>query len=153
MVWVALAVVVSVGVGLFSERARPEAAADLARRALSFLLYAFFPPIVFVNLAETDFGFGMGAGLIAGLVALGAGACTGSESTSLASSAASTAATTTVDATTTEPPVETTTAEPLLHHPLGQLPGRHRRLVLQPGPGHRPDHRLCADRGIHLLRG
>lgn len=70
MVWVALAVVVSVGVGLLSERSRPEAAADLARRALSFLLYFFFPPIVFVNLAETDFGFGMGAGLLAGLVAI-----------------------------------------------------------------------------------
>lgn len=70
MVWVALAVVVSVGVGLLSERSKPEAAADLARRALSFLLYFFFPPIVFVNLAETDFGFGMGAGLLAGLVAI-----------------------------------------------------------------------------------
>ena len=69
MVWVAAAVVISVLVGLFSERARPEAASDLARRALSFLLYFFFPPIVFVNLAETEFGFGMGAGLIAGLVA------------------------------------------------------------------------------------
>ena len=70
MVWVAAAVVISVLVGLFSERARPEAASDLARRALSFLLYFFFPPIVFVNLAETDFGFGMGAGLVAGLVAI-----------------------------------------------------------------------------------
>ena len=70
MVWVAAAVIVSVLVGLFSERSRPEAAADLARRALSFLLYVFFPPIVFVNLAETDFGFGMGAGLLAGLVAI-----------------------------------------------------------------------------------
>ena len=70
MVWVAAAVVISVLVGLFSERVRPEAASDLARRALSFLLYGFFPPIVFVNLAETEFGFGMGAGLVAGLVAI-----------------------------------------------------------------------------------
>lgn len=70
MVWVAAAVIVSVLIGLFSERARPEAAADLARKALSFLLYVFFPPIVFVNLTETDFGFGMGAGLLAGLVAI-----------------------------------------------------------------------------------
>jgi predicted permease len=70
VVWVAAAVVASVAVGLFSERAKPEAAAELARRALSFLLYFFFPPIVFVNLAETDFGFGMGAGLLAGLVAI-----------------------------------------------------------------------------------
>jgi predicted permease len=70
MVWVATAVILSVLVGLLSERARPEAAASLSKRALSFLLYFFFPPIVFVNLAETDFGFGMGAGLIAGLIAV-----------------------------------------------------------------------------------
>lgn len=70
MIWIALAVVVSVGAGLFAERSRPEAATNASRRALSLLLYVFFPPIVFVNLAETDFGFGMGAGLVAGLVAV-----------------------------------------------------------------------------------
>ncbi|MFM9044496.1 MAG: AEC family transporter [Solirubrobacterales bacterium] len=70
MIWIALAVVVSVGAGLLAERSRPEAATNASKRALSLLLYVFFPPIVFVNLAETDFGFGRGAGLVAGLVAV-----------------------------------------------------------------------------------
>ncbi|MFZ9668505.1 MAG: AEC family transporter [Solirubrobacterales bacterium] len=70
MIWIALAVVVSVGAGLLAERRRPEVATGASKRALSLLLYVFFPPIVFVNLAETDFGFGMGAGLVAGLAAI-----------------------------------------------------------------------------------
>jgi malate permease and related proteins len=69
----ALAIVVSVAVGVVAERRRPQAAALAARRVLVLMLYVLIPPIVFFNLAaaEIDFdhGVGLGLGLLASAIA------------------------------------------------------------------------------------
>jgi predicted permease len=60
-----LAIVVSVVVGVWAERRRPEAAAHAARRILVLMLYGLLPPIIFFNLAaaEVDLDHGVGIGL------------------------------------------------------------------------------------------
>ena len=61
----AVAIAVSVAVGVWAERRRPQAAALAARRVLVLMLYALIPPIIFFNLAaaEIDFDHGIGVGL------------------------------------------------------------------------------------------
>jgi predicted permease len=60
-----LAIVVSVGVGVWSEKRWPQGAANAARKALLVLLYALLPPVIFFNLAraEIDLSHGVGIGL------------------------------------------------------------------------------------------
>jgi predicted permease len=60
-----LAIVVSVGIGVWSEQRWPQGAANAARKALLVLLYALLPPVIFFNLAraEIDLSHGVGIGL------------------------------------------------------------------------------------------
>ncbi len=60
-----LAIVVAVGVGVWSERRWPLGAANAARKALLVLLYALLPPVIFFNLAraEIDLSHAVGIGL------------------------------------------------------------------------------------------
>jgi predicted permease len=60
-----LAIVVAVGVGVWSEKRWPLGAANAARKALFFLLYALLPPVIFFNLAraEIDLSHAVGIGL------------------------------------------------------------------------------------------
>jgi predicted permease len=60
-----LAIVVAVGVGVWSERRWPLGAANAARKALLILLYALLPPVIFFNLAraEIDLSHAVGIGL------------------------------------------------------------------------------------------
>ena len=64
----ALAIVVSVIVGVWAERRRPAAAAHAARQILVLMLYALIPPIIFFNLAaaeiDVDHGVGIGIALL-----------------------------------------------------------------------------------------
>jgi predicted permease len=59
------AIVVAVAVGVWSERRWPQGAANAARKALLFLLYALLPPVIFFNLAraEIDLSHAVGIGL------------------------------------------------------------------------------------------
>ncbi len=60
-----LAIVVAVGVGVWSEKRWPLGAANAARKALLVLLYVLLPPVIFFNLAraEIDLSHGVGIGL------------------------------------------------------------------------------------------
>jgi predicted permease len=60
-----LAIVVAVGVGVWSEKRWPQGAANAARKALLVLLYALLPPVIFFNLAraEIDLSHAVGIGL------------------------------------------------------------------------------------------
>ena len=60
-----LAIVVAVGVGVWSEVRWPQGAANAARKALLVLLYALLPPVIFFNLAraEIDLSHAVGIGL------------------------------------------------------------------------------------------
>ncbi|MDQ5894674.1 MAG: hypothetical protein QG596_935 [Actinomycetota bacterium] len=68
MVWILLAIVVSVAAGVFGERRWPERAGVGSRRGLLLILYFVLPPIVFFNLVHVELGFGGGAGIVAGLL-------------------------------------------------------------------------------------
>lgn len=70
MIWIALAIAASTAVGLFAERRMPGRAGAGSRRALWLLLYFVLPPIVFINLAETEFDLGLGIGLVLGLISV-----------------------------------------------------------------------------------
>jgi predicted permease len=66
--------VISVGIGVASERRWPAGAAMVSRRALTLLLYVFLPPVIFFNIAKASIDLSHGAGLILGLVASSLGA-------------------------------------------------------------------------------
>ena len=70
MILIAAAIVASTAVGILAERRWPERAGIGSRRSLVFLLYFVLPPIVFVNLAETDFDAGLGIGLVLGILSV-----------------------------------------------------------------------------------
>ena len=70
MVWIALAIAVSVLVGYRAELRWPDRAGPGSRRSLTLLLYFVLPPVIFINLARTDFDFGLGLGLGLGLVSV-----------------------------------------------------------------------------------
>jgi len=63
-----LAIGLGTGVGVWSERRWPQAAALAARRSLVLMLYVLVPPVIFFNLAaadiDLDHGVGIGLGLI-----------------------------------------------------------------------------------------
>jgi malate permease and related proteins len=65
-----LAIVVSVGVGVWAERRWPLGAANAARKALLILLYALLPPVIFFNLAKAEIDLSHAVGLGLALVAV-----------------------------------------------------------------------------------
>jgi malate permease and related proteins len=66
----AAAIVLSVGVGVWSERRWPEGAAHASRRALLVLLYVLLPPVIFFNLAKAEIDTSHAVGLVLALVAV-----------------------------------------------------------------------------------
>ena len=64
------AIVVSVAVGVASERRWPLAAGHAARRALVLLLYVLLPPVIFFNLAKAEIDLAQGVGLGLALLAV-----------------------------------------------------------------------------------
>lgn len=64
----------SVGVGIWAEHRRPEAAGVAARRSLLFVLYVPIPLVVFFNLAHADLDLEHGVGILLGLVSIAASA-------------------------------------------------------------------------------
>lgn len=67
---VALAIVVSVAIGVGAERRWPHGAGIAARRSLTLMLYVLIPPLIFFNLAAAEIDVEHGAGLGLGLLAL-----------------------------------------------------------------------------------
>jgi predicted permease len=65
-----LAIVLAVGVGVWSERRWPQGAANAARKALLILLYALLPPVIFFNLARAEIDLSHAVGLGLALVAV-----------------------------------------------------------------------------------
>jgi len=65
-----LAIVLSVGVGVWAERRWPLGAANAARKALLVLLYVLLPPVIFFNLAKAEIDLAHGVGLGLALVAV-----------------------------------------------------------------------------------
>lgn len=68
MLWILLAIVASVAVGIYGEHRWPEKAGTGSRRGLLLILYFVLPPIVFFNLVHVDLSFGGGAGIVAGVL-------------------------------------------------------------------------------------
>ena len=66
----AAAIVISVGVGVWSERRWPDGAANAARKALLVLLYVLLPPVIFFNLARAEIDTSHAVGLVLALVAV-----------------------------------------------------------------------------------
>lgn len=64
------AIAASVAVGVAAERRRPLAAGLAARRALTLILYALLPPVIFFNLASSRLDVAQGVGLGLGIVAV-----------------------------------------------------------------------------------
>lgn len=65
---------ISVAIGVASERRWPAGAATAARRALTLLLYVFLPPVIFFNIAASSVDLSHGVGLVLGLIASSLGA-------------------------------------------------------------------------------
>jgi malate permease and related proteins len=65
-----LAIVVSVLIGVWAERRRPDAAAHAARQILVLMLYVLIPPVVFFNLAAAEIDVDHGVGLVLGILAV-----------------------------------------------------------------------------------
>jgi predicted permease len=70
----AAVIFLSVGVGIWAEHRRPEAAGVAARRSLRFVLYVPIPLVVFFNLAHADLDLEHGVGILLGLVSIAASA-------------------------------------------------------------------------------
>ncbi|HWC07829.1 MAG TPA: AEC family transporter [Solirubrobacterales bacterium] len=70
----AAVIFLSVGVGIWAEHRRPEAAGAAARRSLHFVLYVPIPLVVFFNLAHADLDVEHGVGILLGLVSIAASA-------------------------------------------------------------------------------
>jgi predicted permease len=70
VLWVALAIAVSLAAGVHSERRLGARADDIARRILTFLLYFVTPVVVFFNLARLEITADVGAGIVFGWSAL-----------------------------------------------------------------------------------
>lgn len=64
------AIVISVGIGVWSERRWPQGAANAARKALLLVLYVLLPPVIFFNLAKAEIDTSHAVGLVLGLVAV-----------------------------------------------------------------------------------
>jgi predicted permease len=66
----AAVIALSAGVGIWAEHRRPDAAAQLARRLLTLVLYVFIPFVVFFNLAHADLDVDHGVGIVLGLLSI-----------------------------------------------------------------------------------
>ncbi|HVQ58024.1 MAG TPA: AEC family transporter [Solirubrobacterales bacterium] len=64
-------IAVSVAVGIWAERRRPDAVAYGSRRALTVVLYVLIPPVVFFNLAASSLDVDHALGILLGLVSVG----------------------------------------------------------------------------------
>jgi malate permease and related proteins len=64
------AIVIAVGVGVWSERRWPLGAANAARKALLVLLYVLLPPVIFFNLAKAEIDLSHAVGIGLALVAV-----------------------------------------------------------------------------------
>jgi predicted permease len=64
----AAAIVVSTGIGVWSEHRWPRGAAEGARRALLAILYVVLPPVYFLNLAAAHINFDEGVGILLALL-------------------------------------------------------------------------------------
>jgi predicted permease len=64
----AAAIVVSTGIGVWSEHRWPRGAAEAARRGLQVILYAILPPVYFLNLASAHIDLDEGAGILLALL-------------------------------------------------------------------------------------
>lgn len=62
------AIVISVAVGVWSERRWPQGAATASRRALLLILYVLVPPVVFFNLVVVEVDLDSGIGIVLGLL-------------------------------------------------------------------------------------
>ena len=69
MLWILIAILVSVAAGIYGERRWPDRAGTESRRGMLLILYCVLPPIIFFNLVHVELEFGGGAGLAAGLLA------------------------------------------------------------------------------------
>ncbi len=69
MLWILLAIFVSVLAGIWGEHRWPERAGAGSRRGLLLILYFVLPPVVFFNLVHIELSFGGGAGIAAGILA------------------------------------------------------------------------------------
>jgi len=69
VLFIAGVIAVSVGIGVGAERRRPRAAALMARRSLTAMLYVLLPPVIFFNIAaksiDLSHGIGIGLGILA----------------------------------------------------------------------------------------
>jgi predicted permease len=66
----AVLIVAGAGVGVYSERRRPQAAVALARRFLLVILYVLVPFVIFFNLASASISLDNGVGIALGLLNL-----------------------------------------------------------------------------------
>src|SRR5882757_7800234 len=64
----AAAIVVSTGIGVWSEHRWPRGAAEGARRALLVILYVVLPPVYFLNLAAAHINLDEGVGVLLALL-------------------------------------------------------------------------------------
>ncbi|HEX6228853.1 MAG TPA: AEC family transporter [Solirubrobacterales bacterium] len=64
------AIVVSVAVGVWSERRWPQGAGLAARRSLVLMLYVLIPPVIFFNLAGSELDVEHGIGLVLGILSV-----------------------------------------------------------------------------------
>lgn len=70
MLWIILTIAAGTLAGVWAERRWPERAGEISRRSLLVMLYGLVPPIVFVNLAHSEFDGGMGIGAALAVLAL-----------------------------------------------------------------------------------
>jgi malate permease and related proteins len=70
VLWVVLAIVVSLALGIAAERRYRERASAAARRMLKVLLYGFTPPVAFLNISGLEITGDVGGGIVIGWLAL-----------------------------------------------------------------------------------
>jgi len=76
VLFIAGVIAISVFVGVWAERRRPQAAARAARRSLTLMLYVLLPPVIFFNIASSHIDVNHGVGLVLGLIASSLAAAT-----------------------------------------------------------------------------
>jgi predicted permease len=70
VVWVVLTIAVSLAAGVAFERRAGERASEVSRQLLKVLLYAFTPPVAYLNIAHLEVTADVGVGIVLGWLAL-----------------------------------------------------------------------------------